>query len=557
MSDFSIQFIESSIPSNDLDVDFTVSVGTFAKAFLVPAMSPMQSAGIGRSDAAHEDSLASALATANLIDADTIRFIDHSLGFINNLVGIHLVEYTGPVGGVNEVIVRGVVAFGGTAAQIDSGAIAGIVDINKCVPFVTMGGALNSGAWSSHAGIAQVVFDGANNVVRVNKTNGTNQLDVVAYVVEFVGSNWTVQKETHNYAVSNTNEDEAINAVVLANTFVYTTFRPTNNLPRDNNHNVWLSSTTNLRHRLRGAVGASSTAVSYIISNPQLSVQVIGPDPDGTADLAANLDGVFPEVRDLAITEVSNPNQCLVLGFAGDDTNAASQRASVCTMFSLLNNTTVRLRRSNSQSGTEYKIQIIDFTNVIGLSITNVTQLIDGQNFTITGNFGALTGDGVTLDGVVQTAVSANSTEIVRTAVLGTLKYGPHTLVVTAGGTISVPDTFISPPATKNFVDLGTLVTSGQRITATPDLAPGDQLEWSLVVGGTINDVTVATDGSFSASVGVTAFTVRVNDGTGWGTTAVQTVEDVPADDSNLIRLMVTDSTRLISFALTNIEHDT
>lgn len=557
MSDFTIAFREGVIPGNDFDVDVSVATSDVTKAFLIPSMYPQQSAGVGRaSGGASNDTLSNALATANLIDADTITFTDgDNSSSHNNLVGCHLVEYTGPAGGANEVVVRAIKVFSGTAAQFDSTAIAGIADINKCVPFVFVGGTLNSGAWTSHAGTAQVVNDGVNNVVRINKTNGTNTLNVVAYVVEFVGSNWTVQKITHNYAASNTDENEVISAVTLAKTFIYNTWKPSQNLPRDATHLVWLSSTTQLRHRVRGSVSGTPVSISYVISNPQLNVQVIGADPDGTEDLAAT--GTSPEVRDLTITEVPNINQCIVLGFAGSYVNAAQNRPSVCTLFNLTSGTNLQLRRSVSDGGTEYKIQIIDFTNVIGASIDSVTALVDGSNFTITGNFGALTGNGVTLGGVVQAAVSANSTTIVRTSTLGTLKYGVgYDLVVTAGATLTVPGTQIGVPAGKNYVDLSTLATSGQRITATPDLAPGDQIEWSNVVGGTINDVTVASDGTFSCSAGVTAFTVRVNDGTGWGTTAVQDVTQVAPVTMNFIRPFATDLVRLLTFAFTNIEHD-
>ena len=53
------------------------------------------------------------------------------------------------------------------------------------------------------------------------------------------------------------------------------------------------------------------------------------------------------------------------------------------------------------------------------------------------------------------------------------------------------------------------LAEAGQRITAIPDLAGGDILEWHNVVGGTDSDVIVYTDGTFECSRAVTAFDVR------------------------------------------------
>lgn len=63
------------------------------------------------------------------------------------------------------------------------------------------------------------------------------------------------------------------------------------------------------------------------------------------------------------------------------------------------------------------------------------------------------------------------------------------------------------------------------RLETSPDMASGDQLEWSNVVGGAIGDVTVNNDGTYTAAAAVTAFDFRVHNQTeGWGSIATQTV---------------------------------
>lgn len=562
MSDFNVSFVEGIIPGSDADVDVgsppMVGVVDFAKTFLVPASYPHITGGNGRATGgAQDDTFANVMTEAFLVDFDTLRFTDSTaVSSFNNLVGCHVVQYLGAAGGPNEVIVRAVKQFSSTAQTFDSTAIAGIGNLAKCVPFAFVRGTLNNQTISEATARVEVVNDGVNDVVRVTKQAvGGNTMFVTVYVVEFVGANWTVQKVDHTFTAAAVNENVAISSVGnVANAFVYSTPMLTNSRPDRATFYAWLSSATQLRHWLAATTGTNPRVISYVVSHPNLNVAVYGADPDGTADLAAV--GAAPETRDITISAVPDfAEQTMVLGYAGSLHNTAINVPSIVTMMNLTSATNLRLRRSISNGGTEYKIQVIDFSAIIGNTVDSVDPIIDGANFNINGVFGAVTA--VTLGGVAQPAVSGNASLIVRTGALGTLKYGvPLDLVVTAGTVMTVPNQSISPPATKNFVDLSTLTTSGQRITATPDLAPGDQLEWSNVVGGTIADVTVFDDGSFSSAPAVTAFDVRVNDGTGWGTIATQDVANQATDTVNVIRRMTTDLTRLITFALTNLEYD-
>ena len=67
------------------------------------------------------------------------------------------------------------------------------------------------------------------------------------------------------------------------------------------------------------------------------------------------------------------------------------------------------------------------------------------------------------------------------------------------------------------------LASTGQRITAIPDLAAGDILEWSNVIGGGDSFVAIYSNGTFEAADSVTSFEVRAYDGE-WSAWVVQTV---------------------------------
>lgn len=170
----------------------------------------------------------------------------------------------------------------------------------------------------------------------------------------------------------------------------------------------------------------------------------------------------------------------------------------------------------------------------------------DGSTLTLTvTNAEASQGTGgVTAGGVGWTETSWADTSVAVTVALGDNKYGvnvPLVLTNNSGLSSTGYNVQIQPATGKAYVNLsGTLASTGDRLTATPDLASGDQVEISNVVGGTISDVTVNADASFSCTSGVTAFDIRVNDGTGWGTVATQYVTGSSADSKRgLVRPLV------------------
>jgi hypothetical protein len=162
-------------------------------------------------------------------------------------------------------------------------------------------------------------------------------------------------------------------------------------------------------------------------------------------------------------------------------------------------------------------------------SIASVTELRRLGNSTITGtNFGASAGQ-VTVGGVVQPVVSWSATSIVIGPVSrGALRYGTQPVIVRDSSLVSSVafNTTLLPQTGWQFINLvAPLATTGDRLSATPDLANTDQVAWGNVLpAGT---VTVASDASFTADALAGQFDFEVNDGTGWGGFATQTLGSV------------------------------
>lgn len=208
----------------------------------------------------------------------------------------------------------------------------------------------------------------------------------------------------------------------------------------------------------------------------------------------------------------------------------------------------------------------IDYTVTAPPDVTDVDtdESITGtQTFNITGtSFGASQGASHVRaydpGGTLYQTLSINTwsdTVINATMSVGAtptgIRYGVGSIrVTTSAGNDSLATTFTAPSG-KSYVNLsGTLASSGDRITAAGDLAAGDQLEISNVVGTgmTIADVVVNADASFNVTDGVVSFDVRDHNVVdGWGAIGTQTIDvDGPPE---ITTVALTDATYGVAYS--------
>ncbi len=168
-------------------------------------------------------------------------------------------------------------------------------------------------------------------------------------------------------------------------------------------------------------------------------------------------------------------------------------------------------------------------TNSPNISSTSGFQYFGTTTIIGTG-FGASPGT-VTLNGWPQTVTTWSATTItIGSTFRGKSQYGvPVSVAVNASngtsGTFTYPAGF-TPQTGWAYINLTAVnTTAAYRLTATPDLSIGDQVAWGAVNPGT-NNVTVYSDATFSATANTLNFYFEVNtgDGTGWGSSALQTV---------------------------------
>lgn len=194
----------------------------------------------------------------------------------NTYVAWEIVEYIGPSGGDNEIIVRdqAVASYGTTATVATGTAVSGVSDDNDIVVFIT--GQMHNGG-SRTAGFAHQSTaswsSGTDEPVFVRGASGGFTGNVSYAVVEFVGLNWKVQKVEHTYAQVGVTETENITALnSLARTFIHSQKRfDTSTTQADFGHEVWLSSIGAVSFYLEpnAIVGAHHVAVVWVMENLQ------------------------------------------------------------------------------------------------------------------------------------------------------------------------------------------------------------------------------------------------------------------------------------------------
>lgn len=184
---------------------------------------------------------------------------------------------------------------------------------------------------------------------------------------------------------------------------------------------------------------------------------------------------------------------------------------------------------ANTQNNATIAINIPPASTSPSITSTSDDTPTDGSTLTLTvTNAGATQGTGgVTANGTGWTETSWSATSIAVTVALGSNRYNtnvPLQFTTDGGQSSNSYNVQIQPASGKAYFNLsGTPATTGsERITAIPDLDGTEQLEVSNVVGGSISDVTLYNNATWSAASGVTSFDVRAHNGTEWGSVATQ-----------------------------------
>ncbi len=188
-----------------------------------------------------------------------------------------IIEYTGPVGGDNEMVVRGVQSYTtGAKSLTENIAVTGVTDDNDVVVFLTGQSTPEAATTEYETGLFTTDWDGtAGEVILERNSFGSgagNAAQVSFAVVEFTGSNWKTQRTEHTYNAVGTTETGTISTVNdVSRAFLHTQHRTDQGTVADYGHLVWLSgaSTVSFALNTQASSPTTHTSVAWVIENTQ------------------------------------------------------------------------------------------------------------------------------------------------------------------------------------------------------------------------------------------------------------------------------------------------
>jgi hypothetical protein len=294
-------------------------------------------------------------------------------------------EYVGPIGGNNEMIVRGryaVTLNGGTNSTTT--ALSGVSNANKCIPFIT-GIRTTASSAGADSGTAVAYLENAT-TLRVQKGTNSNTVVVYVTVVEFTGSNWTVlhgdsgdtSADSGTITLRNgsdgtgtaTNVSNWSNAVIFTQHRGDNTQNGTNEAIADNwplaepgSNNQRVNWTFDANHDSNG----TNRQFVHVLSNPNLSVSRYQDTSNSGGETLINISSAG----------LSSVNEALIVG---SSTTSGGGTAYARGWRNYYFNSTTQAAHWSHRSGNSmnHEIQIVD--------LSGLTTTVSGPEINIQGN---------------------------------------------------------------------------------------------------------------------------------------------------------------------------
>ena len=279
-----------------------------------------------------------------------------------------IIEYTGPEGGDNEMIVRAQerVTYGAANTTVTTSNVPMVTDDSDVVVFIT--GQQNPAAntTSYPAGLSTAVWNSGSDDATFTRGISGSVASVVSYaIVEFTGDNWKIQRSEHTHGTPGATEYENITPVNdLSRAFLHTQKRVVDERVDEYGHQVWLPSVGLVAFSIPGTVrtASSHTSVAWVIENTQITGSpMVVARSNGTQ----NLGGVEPSTYSIAIgrTLSSLSNGSIFMNMWGLGSDTVHPRAIMGA--GITSTTFYQLWISDTGTGRAYRTEIVDWPTAV------------------------------------------------------------------------------------------------------------------------------------------------------------------------------------------------
>ncbi len=278
--DFYIQRGVSTIPNNETTVAIVAGVDYVAPSATSSAfirITNTMTTGAGRANTGGyqpaDDVMAYISNPENISSGITFTRFGNSS---DTRVYWEIIEYTGPSGGDNEMVVRHVEANNTANKTLTANvSVNGVVDDNDMVVFLT-GQAHDDPTDQYHEAVFTTSWTAGTDEAVMTRSDYAGGPGNPGYfsmaAVEFTGSNWVIQRAEHTYSAAGSPETETItNVNDLSRAFVHAQHRTSDANTDDFGHTVWLSGvgTVSFEINAGATTPGNNTSVAWVIENTQ------------------------------------------------------------------------------------------------------------------------------------------------------------------------------------------------------------------------------------------------------------------------------------------------
>lgn len=303
-----------------------------------------------------------------------ITFTRHGTATTNHIFW-EIWEYVGGSNGSNEMVVwdSDVCTFGAGSSTCNGSSVSGFSGNDaKIVVFVT--GHANPDTGTANDQLCMITSAWNSGLDRPEFTRGTtgNDCDVSYTVVEFSGSNWSVERVSHTF----TGADPQFQAVTDVGDRTRAFFHhQQRNIPGNSEAldergaTVELTDSTTLTYTISqgGAWGGNMNSETWVISNSETTVgqrmivEHVHPPQRLTADLTEGA-GPGNDVWNIAITPLSySLSETAIAGMTSQSAGGGTSWPRGEINAELIDSSTVRLYQSDDGQPQEYTFQVVQF----------------------------------------------------------------------------------------------------------------------------------------------------------------------------------------------------
>ena len=266
-----------------------------------------------------------------------------------------IVQYTGTTSD-NEFIVRekGVLTLANGVATSTPALPSGILNNDDVVIWITGQAGSDTGRNAPHS--ALFTAEMGSTTWTATRGNTTNNGYLAYAIVEYTGSDYTVNSES--FTVASVETTHALTTAVsdVTKTFIHAQNRYDTSLTagiNDASVRVYLSSTTALS--VRNETSDELTLkehVVYLVENPNLTVQRVAAEMAGTGE---------EETETVSITQVADTELTSLTGLTSTSTGGGTALPRGYINFTLSSDSSVLLRQSDDGQTSQYSFEVVEW----------------------------------------------------------------------------------------------------------------------------------------------------------------------------------------------------